>query len=243
MARQNIGDRGGEGYVARVGDIDSIGQLCPGRHRVWVSLLGHTQCGRKLVGADVVTRAHRSCFTVNVCRDAGGHTCVHCRRSRSDVIVPLVGIYKDRVIPEVDRASDDTTRAAPVGSVALPQRGLQCSCAAGGDGDAHRMTDQDGVGQGNSAILPPLAPDINPTAVAATVAGNGTVQQTRGRRHDTQPAAGGVGLIIGDDIIDQCGVAAVQVQSAACIGGVAEYLATADSGRGSDNVHPAAEIE
>ena len=75
-----------------------------------------------------------------------------------------------------DRASGDIIRAAPVGSVALPQRGLQRSRAAGGDGDAHRVADQDGVGQGNSAIdCKPLG-HMDPAAVAAAVASDGGVQ-------------------------------------------------------------------
>ncbi len=57
---QGVGNDGGEGHVAGVGDAEGVGQLCPGRHRVGAGLFGHCQCGWKLIGANVVIITNRS---------------------------------------------------------------------------------------------------------------------------------------------------------------------------------------
>ena len=222
LRRPGVGDgQGGRGRGD--GGGEDVGRAGGARHRA-----GDVNVGQgvavELVGPDIVARAVGPGLAVYVGGHPDIHPCVNRRRIGADVVVAAIGVHKGRVAPDVDRAGEDGSIAAPVGGVgpgpAAPERGLQAGRVARRDGDAHGVADQDGVVQNHGAGTRDMR-DMDSTGVTTAITGDSGVLQPRGSGPDVQPAACDIGPIVGDDVVDQCGTGSIYEQPAApFIGGV-----------------------
>ncbi len=165
----SICDHHGESYAPGVGEIDRVGQLSAGLHRIGIGLLGHHQpglgSGLELIGAEIIANF----LWTHVAVDVLVHTCVHApvdsRRVRQQVITVGGEVRRAGVVV----SGDDV--AAVIRAVSVPQRGVERGCAFGGGRDSHCLAGQDGISQNDVAT----GKDMYPTTVAAGVVVKGSV--------------------------------------------------------------------
>ena len=90
----------------------------------------------------------------------------------------MVTIGGEGRVPSVCVPDLDCRCPTRIGPIAKPQPAVEGGGAAGCGCDADRLVGQDGVGQGGSAAIT----DIEPTAVAASVVGEGVCKRSGGER-------------------------------------------------------------
>ena len=148
-------------------------------------------------------------------------------------------VHKGRIAPDVARAGDDGPVSAPVSAVgpgpATPESRFQRGGAPRRDGDAHRVTDQDGVGQHHTGARP----KVDSRALPARVLRQGIVPELRRGVSDVDSGALAVRLIVGNHIVVESGVIVPNNDpTASKLGPIVEDHVPGDDSRLPPGVYP-----
>ena len=132
------------------------------------------------------------------------------------MIIPCIRVYECRIAGDIGLADNIAGSGSCVSPcTAAPERRFQCSCVAGRDVYSHCVIGEDSVGKDWTGKQPAPFGDVDSAAVAPSVAGDSSIRQARGTLLYEQSATQTGSLVVGNDIVDQGGIGAVQVHPAA----------------------------